>query len=156
MPFTDMLAANRTIIKDHIRPVAQALAAEHEMSFKVLKGSFNRGQFKMILQFGIPAIEEEMRLEFCAAIAPHMGLPETILGTTYTIEGATFKIIDINPKMNEKCIRVNKVNEAGEVIAFKEDGTTPIKFKVSPSRVRQALGLPDPQAEEREEDEADA
>lgn len=133
--FTDVLHENRVALKDVMRAAAQALAAEHGLSFKLEKGSFNRGQFRMVLKFGVPAIEEEMRLEFCARIAPALGLPETIVGTDYTADGQTYTVVGISPKLQHKCIQVVR------------QGTTEPRLVTTPNRVRIALGLPDPDAE---------
>ena len=56
----DLLTENRRTLKDIIRAQGQALAAEHELSFKMLKGSFNRGTFTVVTRYGVPAIEKEM------------------------------------------------------------------------------------------------
>jgi hypothetical protein len=139
MALTDMMHESRVIIKDAIRPLAQTVADAHELSFKVLKGSFNRGQFKMVLQFGVPSIEAEMQAEFEARIAPALGFPEDIVGQEYTIDGITYVITGINPKLNSKCMRVKRVQ-----------GNTDVQLCTTPSRIRTAMGLPDPMVESEE------
>ena len=145
----DLLHDNRTILKDVIRAQAQALAEVHNLSFKLEKGSFNRGQFRMHLKFGVPVIEAEMHQEFVTTWLPRVGLPLDIIGQTYANEdGLRYTIVDLAEKLDMKCIRV--------VI----EGTTEPRYKVSPRKVREGLGIPEPEmnAEEavEEQDEADA
>jgi hypothetical protein len=144
----DMLTENRTVLKDVIRAQAQALATVHDLSFKLCKGSFNRGQFHMVLQFGVPAIEAEMTAEFCARVAPMMGLPADIVGTHYTVDDIEYIVTGINPKCQSKCIRVQR--------AVVPEGETPAKLMTTPRRVREALGLADPEREEVDPDDVAA
>lgn len=143
----NLLHDNRTVLKDVIRAQGQALATAHDLSFKLEKGSFNRGQFRMILKFGVPDIEAEMHQEFVARWLPAIGLPENIFGQTYESEGIRYTVVDIDERLEAKCVRV--VHE----------GTTSPRYKVSPRKVREALGIPEPQEEAIEDhepvDEAD-
>jgi len=132
MPMQDMLHENRVTIKDAIRPVAQQIADTNGLSFKVLKGAFNRGQFKMVLQFGVPAIEAEMHQEFIARYLPIVGLPDDIIGQVYEKEGQSYTVVDLSEKLGTTCMRCVHT------------GTTTPRYKVAPATIRTALGLPDP------------
>ncbi|CAB4174542.1 hypothetical protein UFOVP1138_58 [uncultured Caudovirales phage] len=145
----DLLHDNRVTLKDAIRPFAIQLSDEHGLSFKLEKGSFNRGQFRMHLKFGVPAIEAEMHQEFIQRYLPVVGLPLDVIGQTYQNEdGTRYTVVDLSEKLDMKCVRV--VHE----------GQTEPRYKVSPRKVREGLGIPEPEmdAEEaaEEQDEADA
>jgi hypothetical protein len=141
----DLLTSNRTILKDVIRAQAQALAGVHDLSFKLEKGSFNRGQFRMVLKFGVPAIEQEMHQDFVQRYLPIVGLPLDVIGQSYTADGITYTIVDLSEKLDAKCMRVTRPGL--------EEGK---RLKVSPRRIREGLGLPEPAEEVPEDDDGDA